>query len=171
WDGQSSLSLASLPPGSTGLANAWVTPADLAVDTVTIDPTTGDHLAASNPTICFAGATDCAPSPNNKFGFSVALPEHNAVGYEQIVYNPQLSGSVFTVNSVLPANNSPTSCDVNTDKGWSYGFDLRNGGNINFFVGHDGAIGVEQDATGTSAMVSNANGTWEIFQTVTNDHK
>jgi type IV pilus assembly protein PilY1 len=171
WNALGSLQFAALDPSKTGLASSWVTPSDLQPNPVTIDATTGDHKASSNPTICFAGLTDCAPAPNNKFGWSIALPESNSQGNEQIVFNPQLNGTVFTVNSVLPANNVPTSCAVNTDKGWSYGFDFRTGGNVNFFVGHDGAIGTEQDATGTSALVANANGTYEVFQTVTNEHK
>jgi hypothetical protein len=72
---------------------------------------------------------------------------------------------------VLPANNVPSSCKLVTDAGWSYGFDFTDGGSVNFFVGHDGAIGKRNDAVGMSAFASTANGFYMLYQTSGGDRK
>jgi hypothetical protein len=91
---------------------------------------------------------------------------------EQIIYNPQVLGTAFQVNSIVPASNSSASCTINTDKGFSYAVSVLSGQIIpNFFIQYADtqAAGVETDATGTSFPVTAANGTtWLIYQTVTN---
>jgi type IV pilus assembly protein PilY1 len=170
WNAQSGQKFASLGSAATGLASGYVQPANLAVVPITINATTGDHMAPNTP-ICYKGATDCGAGLNINFGYSIALPESNSQGSEQIVFNPQLIDGVFTVNSVLPANNVPSSCKLVTDAGWSYGFDFTDGGSVNFFVGHDGAIGKRNDAVGMSAFASTANGFYMLYQTSGGDRK
>ena len=175
WNSLGGGSFASLVFSATGLSQPYVQPSDLQAQPVTVDPTSGNRDVNSAAVVCFAGATDCSAGANVKFGWSIALPGTDSQGTEQIVFNPSLNSGVFQVNSVLPADNIPTSCAVNTDKGWSYGMSLMSGAPIiNFFPQyHDtSAIGVQTDATGTSFLVTTANGTtWLVYQTVTNTHE
>ncbi len=118
-------------------------------------------------TICWAGSTGCS-STTAKFGWYL-----NLIGsQEQIIYNPQLLQGVFTVNSIVPANNTVTSCVTNTDTGFTYAISLLTGGAPpSFFVlYHDTvAAGIQTNAVGTSFPVTSATGTvWLISQTVTN---
>ena len=70
---------------------------------------------------------------------------------EQIVYNPQLLRGVFTVNSIVPANNQPDSCTTNTDTGFTYAISVMTGATPpGFFVNfHDTqAVGMQTNAVG-----------------------
>jgi type IV pilus assembly protein PilY1 len=92
------------------------------------------------------------------------------------VFNPQLLGTAFVVNSTVPASNSVLSCTTNPDTGYTYAVAVMNGGAFNkFFPQYKDdviAAGVETDATGTSFPVMTADGaTWLVYQTVKDQHK
>ena len=106
-------------------------------------------------------------SSTPKFGWFL-----NLIGTkEQIIFNPQLLGGVFTVNSIVPANNQVNSCSVNNDTGFTYAISVLTGGSSpNFFISYHDAIagGVKLGAVGTSSAVTSPNGTvYLIYQTFT----
>jgi type IV pilus assembly protein PilY1 len=185
WNAKSSATYASLPAtnADTGLtAPAFTaTAANLTQQALTIDATTKDRDIATNAAVCFKGDTGCA---TGTFGWFLNLPGNTSQGSEQIVFNPQLLGSAFVVNSTVPADNIPTSCTVNTDTGFTYAVSMMNGAALNNFFPqyHDAAFpagstvggiaGIETDATGTSFPVTTATGaTWLVYQTVLNAHQ
>ncbi len=121
----------------------------------------------NNPTaICWAGSATCTGTP--KFGWYLNLYGTQ----EQIIYNPQLLKGVFTVNSMVPANNQALACTTNTDTGFTYAISVLTGASVpNFFIGyHDtAAAGIQLNAVGTSFPVTSATGgLWLVSQTVTN---
>lgn len=183
WDSKSTAqytSLAALPTSVT----APLHQANLAGETVTINTTTGPQLGdrdiASNANICWAGTTTCSPATSDvQFGWYLPLPGTTAINgttssNEQIIYNPQLIGPAVVVNSLLPANNAPTSCAINADQGWTYGVSALTGGaftNSFPFYNDTIAAGVQTNATGSSFPISNSSGvTYLVYQTVLNTH-
>jgi Tfp pilus tip-associated adhesin PilY1 len=122
----------------------------------------------NNPTaICWAGSASCTTG-TPMFGWYLNL--YGA--QEQIIYNPQLLQGVFTVNSVVPANNQALACTTNTDTGFTYAISVLTGASVpNFFVMyHDtAAAGIQTNAVGSSFPVTSATGSlWLVSQTVTN---
>ena len=185
WNAKSSASYASLDAtaAATGLSSPGFTAhrANLTQQVVTIDATTKDRDIQTNAAICFQGSTACT---TGTFGWYLDLPGNTSQGSEQIVFNPQLLGSAFVVNSTVPADNVPTSCTVNTDTGFTYAVSMITGAALNNFFPqyHDsefpsgsttgGIAGIETDATGTSFPVTTATGaTWLVYQTVLNAHQ
>jgi Tfp pilus tip-associated adhesin PilY1 len=117
-----------------------------------------------------AGQTSCAT--NNKFGWYMNLPG----AQEQIVYSPALVLQALTVNSVVPASSSVTSCAPPTDTGFSYVVDAMTGGAFNTVFlppsvqansvyatdpkyNDTTAIAIQTNATGTSFVTTNGGGT------------
>ena len=185
WNAKSAATYASLPATTTdtGLSSPGytATSANLTQQSISVDATTKDRDIATNATICFMGDAACSPGT---FGWYLNLPGTTSQGSEQIVFNPQLLGSAFVVNSTVPADNIPTSCTVNTDTGFTYAVSMMSGGALNNFFPqyHDAAFpsgstlggiaGIETDATGTSFPVTTATGaTWLVYQTVLNAHQ
>lgn len=167
WNSLSAAQYASLsvgPPNTTGLASPYtIVPANLQAQTATLSATTGNVDMSSSAAVCWQGSTTCG-SNNNKFGWMLPL-----VGGadEQITYNPELIGSVFTVNSVIPANNSTTACVLNVNGGFTYGISMLTGGVVpGFFPLYNDtqAVAVNADATGSSDIVTSSSGTWLIQQ-------
>ncbi|HEX9139422.1 MAG TPA: PilC/PilY family type IV pilus protein, partial [Steroidobacteraceae bacterium] len=167
WNSLSAAQYASLsigPPNTTGLASPYtLTPANLQTQTAALSASTGNVDMSSSATVCWMASTTCG-SNNNKFGWLLAL-----VGgaNEQITYNPELIGSVFTVNSVIPANNSSTACILNVNGGFTYGISMLTGGVVpGFFPLYNDtqAVAVNADATGSSDIVTSSSGTWLIQQ-------
>src|SRR5438270_5607539 len=72
--------------------------------------------------ICWKGTTACS-SGNSRFGWYAALPSTQ----EQVIYNPLLVGSAFSVNTIIPAANSLLSCTTSLDSGYSYAIALGTG--------------------------------------------
>jgi type IV pilus assembly protein PilY1 len=168
WNAKSSTQYASLAATATGLTgpNYTLKKTNLEQQTFVLnsDGITRD-ISASTP-ICWAGSSGCSGTP--QFGWYL-----NLIGSEeQIVYNPQLLQGVFTVNSIVPANNQVQSCTTNTDQGYTYAISVLTGiAPKSFFVlYHDtSASGVLTNAVGTSFPVTSATGTlWLVSQTVTN---
>ncbi len=119
------------------------------------------------------GSSSTCTSSAGKFGWYFNLPNsQGSTSKEQIIYNPQILGSAFQVNSIVPAANNSTSCTVATDEGFSYAVSVLTGAIIpKFFITYADtqAAGVETDATGNSFPITAANGTtWLIYQTVKN---
>jgi type IV pilus assembly protein PilY1 len=169
WNAKSNVQYAALAATNTGLTgpNYTLAKANLQQQTFTLnsDGVTRDIV---NPTaICWAGSATCTTG-SPKFGWYV-----NLIGsLEQIIYNPQLLQGIFTVNSVVPANNQVLACTTNTDTGFTYAISVLTGAApSSFFVQyHDtSAAGVQTNAVGTSFPVTSATGSlWLVSQTVTN---
>jgi type IV pilus assembly protein PilY1 len=130
----------------------------------------GDVEIATNTNVCWYGQSFCA-SNNNSFGWYMNMPGTN----EQIIYNPELVSQAITVNSTVPANNSPTSCSNNSDTGFTYVMNAMSGGafnevflpptqvnnplvNSNAQYTDAKAIAMQTNATGSSFVTTNGSG-------------
>jgi len=166
WNAKSAVQYAALTPAASGLSGP-LTQANLLQESFQLNPV--DNVTrdiAGNAPICWAGSPACSGSP--QFGWYVPL-----IGaLEQVVYNPQLLRGVFTVNSIVPANNLPNSCTINNDTGFTYAISVMTGAAPpGFFVQfHDAqAAGMQTNAVGVSFPVTASNGSvWMVSQTVTN---
>ncbi len=181
WNNQSSVLYAGLDPGSTGLpggSNNVIAQANLQNQVITVNTTNNDRDIAANAVVCWSGSSTCS-SGNNQFGWYLLLPGTN----EQIIYNPEIVGQSVTVNTIVPANNIPTACTLNTDTGFTYDVSVLTGGaftntfpatpnNTGLPQYHDtNAAGIQTNATGSSFSVTNSAGQiYLVFQTVLNDH-
>jgi type IV pilus assembly protein PilY1 len=165
---------------ATGMSNPYtLTPAKLTAQTLALG--SSGNIDLSSSTICWRGSTTCGvtASLNNRFGWSAALPGTN----EQIIYNPQLVGSAFTVNSIIPASSSLLSCTTSLDSGISYAIDFGSGGvaaassgSTSFFVnttqtsvsnGVTTTTVVTNTDAATAGVATNATGTSTIVTTST----
>jgi len=174
WDwnmsGWNSLSPTVPYAGLTGV-NRALQQGDLQAQTVTVNATTQDRDIAQNATICWAGQSGCNGG-NAQFGWYLNFPG----AQEQVIFNPELVAQALTVNSVVPAANTPTSCTILSNTGFTYILSAMTGGafnevflppsestnpNVNnnqaYIDPH--AIGILTDAVGTSFITQNASGT------------
>jgi type IV pilus assembly protein PilY1 len=175
WNSLSATSqYASLSAGATSLSSTdTIAPSNLTQQTLTLQAT--GIVDITSQTICWAGAALCA-SGNTSFGWYAQLPGSN----EQVIYNPQLVGGAFNVNSIIPAANSLLSCTTPSDAGYTYLIQLATGGVATPASGHTSifinttsynattgtttttvnndasAAGVASNATGTSMQMSTA---------------
>ena len=164
---------AALKPSATGLTttNYSLTQSNLAAQTVTINATTQDRDIAQNAAICWAGSTGCTGSAA-QFGWYFNLPGTQ----EQVIYSPELVAQALTVNSIVPAPNTPSSCTILSDTGFTYVVSAMTGGAFNevFLPASEAsnpnvnnnqaytdktAIGMLTDAVGSSFITQNASGT------------
>jgi type IV pilus assembly protein PilY1 len=133
-------------------------------------------LDITSNAICWAGASGCTGTAA-RYGWYANLVGTN----EQIIFNPQLVGSAFSVNSLIPANNTAISCTTNSDTGYTYAISLAtgslpsaNGGGTQTIFGNttsttttngvtttttiantdSGAVGLLTNATGTSTQMT-----------------
>ena len=178
WNSMSSAQYAALTPASTGLSgNDTVSPANLQAQTVTVNSSTQNRDIASNATICWAGQSTCTGSAA-QFGWYLNLPGN----LEQVLFNPELVAQALTVNSVVPAVSSPTSCATVSDAGFTYVLSAMTGGAFNqvFLPASEAAaglstnpgyadaeaIGIQTNATGSSFITTNLTGTeFLVFET------
>jgi type IV pilus assembly protein PilY1 len=143
WNAQAgAVQFASLPSPQT------VTTAQLVTQTLTTQAD-GTRDATANP-VCWAGSTTC-PSGNTQFGWTMRLIGAS----EQVVFNPLLYANSFVVNTTIPAVNSPTSCTVNTDTGFTIAVALTTGGADGFFMNttDTNTAGAPTNGTGTPFIV------------------
>ncbi len=183
WNSISGSQYASL--ASSGVSGS-LTQSNLAEETVTVVTAAGpsylDRDINSAATICWAGTTTCGASAasNEQFGWYLPLPGENTVNgtvetTEQFIYNPELVGTAVVINSILPADNVPTSCTVASDQGWTYAVSALTGGALtNAFPQYydTNAAGVNTNATGGSFPIQNSTGqTYLVYQTVLNAHE
>ncbi len=172
WNARASVMYASLSPAATGLStsNNYTTPSNLQQQTVTVNATTLDREIANNANICWAGQSSCAS--NKQFGWYLNLPGPQ----EQVIFGPELVLQALTVNTIVPAANSPTSCANQSDTGFTYVVNAMTGGRFNqvFLPASEAAnsaintnpkytdsiaVAIQTNATGTSFITSNAAGT------------
>jgi len=130
----------------------------------------GDIDMNTTATVCWAGSGGC--TTNNKYGWYINLPSTQ----EQVVFNPGLVAQAFTVNTIVPAVNTPTSCSNNSDTGFTYVVQALNGVafnqvflppsqagnsavNNNPAYTDSHAIAMQTNATGSSFVTTNATGT------------
>ena len=130
----------------------------------------GDVEIATNAIVCWYGQSFCAAN-NVSFGWYMNLPGTN----EQIIYNPELVAQAITVNSTVPANNSPTSCSNNNDTGFTYVMNAMTGSafyqvflpptqvnnplvNSTAAYTDTKAIAMQTNATGSSFVTTNGSG-------------
>jgi type IV pilus assembly protein PilY1 len=160
---------ATLPSGTVAAPSGPITVSSTTLATVPVATnSSGNHDVSASPQICFAGTTDCTTG-NTQFGWSIALPESNSQGNEQVIYNPVLNAGTVIVDSVLPADNQPTTCTANLDEGWTYAINILSGLPIpNFFTNYHttSTIGFRFDATGSPSELTTGTTDGFIFQTV-----
>jgi type IV pilus assembly protein PilY1 len=165
WNAMSTMQYASLAgPFTLG-------PSNLLLQSFTINATTGVRDGSNSP-VCWQGSTACV-SGNTQFGWYVKLPGSQ----EQIIFNPVFFNGAFIVNSIVPANNVPTTCTNNQDTGFTYALSVANGGAFtNAFPNYTKngvlivdphAAGIETGATGSVYVVQASHGKTNIvYQTV-----
>src|SRR5204863_1253704 len=171
WNGLSSVQYASITHTNTGLASPYtLTPANLQAQTATVNATTQNRDIANNATICWAALSTC--SSNKQFGWYINLPGAR----EQIIYGAELVSQALTVNSIVPATNTPTSCGNPSDTGFTYVLSAMTGAafnqvflppsqaanvavNTNPRYTDTNAIAILTNATGSPFVTSNAAGT------------
>jgi type IV pilus assembly protein PilY1 len=162
WNtGSPSVQYVSMAGSATGLGGApyTITPSKLTSQTLTLQ--SSGIVDISSSTICWRGTATCTggTSGNASFGWSAALPSAS----EQIIYNPQLVGAAFNVNSIVPANNSVLSCTTGLDSGYSYALALATGG----VAPH--STGTTNYFVNTTTTITNSNGTTSTVTTTNTD--
>ncbi len=187
WNSKSVTQYAALSASATGLGSSYTIPTpsttstQLAEQTFTVSTTgcsstppgasCGDRDITANATVCWQGTSACSSGTNNQFGWYVNLPGGSLTqgGPEQIVFNPELVGGAFVVNSTIPPTNTLLSCTTSTETGYTYALQVLSGGAFNnFFPLYNDyvAAGVATNASGTSFPVQTANGeSWLVYQT------
>ena len=169
WDGLApSAQYAGLTQAAAGLVT--LTAANLQLQVVTVNTTTQNRDIMSNATICWTGACTSGTQPR-QFGWYLNLPGTQ----EQVIFNPELVAQAITVNTLVPANNSPISCTNNNDTGFTYLVNAMTGGAFNqvFLPPTEAAnpsvaaqaayqdanaVGQQTNAVGTSFIIKNASG-------------
>jgi type IV pilus assembly protein PilY1 len=180
WNAMSAAAqYASLTGAASGLTttNNSLAVANLQAQTVTVNASTLNRDIASNASICWASQTQCVG--NKQFGWYLNLPG----AQEQIIYGPQLVAQALTVNSVVPAANSPTACSIVGDTGFTYVVSAMTGGafqqvflppsvaanpalSTNPRYTDVAAIGMQTNATGSSFITTNGGGIrFLVFET------
>lgn len=151
------------------------------------------YRTVSNNNVCFTGSTCTAlDSKGNtvtitgtQFGWYLNLTGFNGVSgvavnnqTEQVIYNPVETSGALLVNTVVPANNSPLTCTVQSAQGWTMALDPGTGGafsqsffanSAGNFVNVNGApvSGIALNATGSPSIVTALNHTYLVSQTTT----
>jgi type IV pilus assembly protein PilY1 len=117
--------------------------------------------------VCWSGFTSTQCSSGTQFGWVVALPGTS----EQVIYNPLLYQKAFIVNTTIPANNSPTNCQVSTDTGDTIAISAATGGVIPGFFKNTtdtNSAGNQTNGTGTPFVVTTAGKAFLLTQTLGN---
>jgi type IV pilus assembly protein PilY1 len=116
-------SLTAGTPNTSGFTSTpyTLTPSNLTAQTLAIQST--GIVDLTSHTICWQGGSAACTSGNTSFGWYAALPGTK----EQVIYNPLLVGSAFSVNTIVPAANSLLSCTTSLDSGYTYAIALGTG--------------------------------------------
>ena len=146
WDGVSSAQYASLTRATAGLVT--LTPANLQYQTVSTSTySTGSSTTTERGHQCerehLLDRRLHRGSQPRQFGWYLNLPGTG----EQVIYSPELVQQALTVNSIVPANNSPTSCSNNSDTGFTYVLSALTGGAFNQVFLPPGEAGVHSTTT------------------------
>jgi type IV pilus assembly protein PilY1 len=154
WNSVSNVKYLSLSAAATGLTAPYtLTASNLTAQTLAANTSTST-VDITSSTICWVGSSTCS-SGNNKFGWSAALPGAS----EQIIYNPELVGTAFFVNSVIPVSNTVLACTTGLNTGYTYAIALISGtASPGFFVTSTdpNAVATQNNSTGTSTIVTTA---------------
>jgi type IV pilus assembly protein PilY1 len=178
----------ALTPAAAGVTT--LAPSNLQAQTVTISSytytppgqttpvTTQNRDIATNATICWSGQTGCTGG-SAQYGWYLNMPGTQ----EQVIYSPELVQQSLTVNSIVPAANVPTSCNILSDTGFTYVLSAMTGGAFNEVFLPPGeaanpgvntnqayldphAIAMQTNATGSSFVTQNASGTsYLVYET------
>jgi type IV pilus assembly protein PilY1 len=177
WNSQSAATYASLTAtqaNTLGLTatNHPVQKSNLQGQVVTINPTTLNRDIMNNATPCWANSAGCTSSSTAEFGWYIDLPG----AQEQVIYSPELVAQALTVNTIVPAGNTPTSCTNLADTGYTYVVSALTGAaftqvflppsqavnsavNTNPRYTDTNAIAMQTNATGSSFITGNNAGT------------
>jgi type IV pilus assembly protein PilY1 len=170
WNSMSGMKYASLAGPYTISSTS-----NLAQQVFTLN-SSGVSVDGTNNPVCWQGGTVCTggTSANNQFGWYA-----NLIGVsEQVIFNPVYFQGAILVDSTIPAVQTPTSCALVTDTGFTYAISVANGGVFtNAFpkytkngtlVNDSTAAGVQTNATGSVYVVKTKEGTTNlIYQTIT----
>jgi type IV pilus assembly protein PilY1 len=172
----SSVQYAALTAAQAGVTT--LTPANLLQQVVTIGVDGNRDINNTTSTPCWAGQTGCTGG-SAQFGWYLNFPGTE----EQVVYSPELVQQAITVNSIVPAANAPTSCNILSDTGFTYVLSAMTGLAFNeVFLPPDEAvnpgvntnqayldphaIGMQTNATGSSFITQNGSGTsYLVYET------
>ncbi len=177
WNAASPADYASMTAAAAGTAgvsgtNRTVQKTNLQQQVVTINATTLNRDIMTNSTVCWAGTTGCTTATTAKFGWYIDLPGTQ----EQVIFSPELVAQAFTVNTIVPASNLPTSCTTQNDTGYTYVVSALTGQafnqvflppseaansavNTNPRYTDANAIAMQTNATGSSFITGNNAGT------------
>jgi type IV pilus assembly protein PilY1 len=167
WNSKSSTQYVSLGSGST------LTTSNLTAQTLTpmgsVTAGTASYDITSN-IVCWSATTTCSGG-NTQFGFVVTLPGTQ----EQVIFSPLIYQNALIVNTTIPAVNSPTSCQVAHDTGYTIAISLVNGGSLStptqsFFLntGDLNTAGAQSNGTGTPFIAQAGGNTFILTQSLGN---
>jgi type IV pilus assembly protein PilY1 len=154
WNSKSGVQYQSL------VSEPTLTPSNLTAQTLTASGSVTSFNASYNVTsnpVCWSGSTTCIAVPNNSFGFKVAL-----LGVqEQVVFNPLIFQNAVLFNTTIPAVNSPVTCTVSPDTGYTIALNLSTGGALGTGTG---SFFLNSASTNTAGAQTNGTGTPFIAQ-------
>jgi type IV pilus assembly protein PilY1 len=168
-------SYAALSPAASGLSPPYtLSSGNLSAQTLTPN-LPNSTVDGTNAAVCWQGNTTVCSGTNNQFGWYANLPSSG----EQVIFNPVFFQGAFLVNTIIPANNVPSSCDSRSDTGYTYALSVANGGiftNIFPTFSVNGTLitdaieaGVKLNAAGSVYVVNTAEGRANIvFQNMDN---
>ena len=192
WNANSPIQYASLANQTpvSGLSNLQAQTYSLVTVGATGATAGTDYRAVSANAICWAGencSASASTTTGTQFGWYMALSYGTAnpndvnvpltatgtgttvsasanLVYEQVVFNPILTGDVFIVNTTIPATVSLTNCSATVAGGWTIALDPATGGafKTSFFAPN----GVFTDANGLLNGLAQ-NGTGSVFLVTT----
>ena len=133
------------------------------------------YRTVSRRKVCWAGTAAC-PGSGAQFGWVLPLPQEG----EQVVYHPVIAYGMLLVNTTIPEESRPLSCDSTPASGFTMALTMGDGGaaNASFFanagnqfVSYDGEFvsGIGLGATGTPSIVSADGRPFMVEQTVKGD--
>jgi type IV pilus assembly protein PilY1 len=158
WNGISTVQFANIATAtvalSTCVGSTTLGRSQLQAQTVSIDSAANNNREIPNPSAVL-WATTSACSAASRFGWLIDLPGPSTVGgSEQIVFNPEILGNAFVVNSIIPAGNTVLTCTPQLDGGFTYAINFLTGTAPNFFENFNSdTIGVNSGGTGTPYFV------------------
>ncbi|QAU24265.1 hypothetical protein EO087_09910 [Dyella sp. M7H15-1] len=147
------------------------------------------YRTISENVVCMVGMTcttvnssgSTVTAAGTDYGWYLPLPGYNGVPWvggnnqtEQVVYNPIVVEGAFIVNTTIPANNSPLTCNVVTASGWTMALNPATGGGFtqSFFSDTTGNVisgsisGIALNAVGSPSVVTANGKPYLVNQTV-----
>lgn len=133
------------------------------------------YRTVSRRKVCWAGTPAC-PGNAAQFGWVLPLPQ----GDEQVIYHPVIAYGMLLVNTTIPEESRPLSCEDTPASGFTMALTMGDGGaaNASFFantgnqfVSYDGEFvsGIGLGATGAPSIVSADGRPWLVEQTTKGD--